>query len=98
MAHGNTHSARLVPGHQGKLLWVTDEYFSCPYGHLRMIDLSDEKYPKIISHFLTDQNTSCKGNQRPIRPDSRSAGPRPTLAMFGVMISSSWHGMAWDCG
>ena len=38
---------------------MSDEYFTCPYGHVRMFDISDEANPKIISHFLTDQNMAC---------------------------------------
>lgn len=57
-AYGSAHSAKLVPG-RPSLLWLTDEYFSCPYGHLRMIDVADPKKPRIISHFLYPENTAC---------------------------------------
>ena len=94
IAYGNTHSARLVPGREG-LLWVTDEYFNCPYGHLRMVDVRDEANPKIISHFLTDQNAACNGNQPadPTRfpkrgPSSHLGNVRGTDLLF-----MAWYGM-----
>jgi hypothetical protein len=56
-AYGNSHSAKLVPG--TNILWMTDEYFMCPFGHLRMVDVSDPAHPAIISHFLYPENTAC---------------------------------------
>ncbi|HUJ90431.1 MAG TPA: hypothetical protein VLX12_09565 [Syntrophorhabdales bacterium] len=95
MAYGNTHSARLVPGHQGNLLWVTDEYFACPYGHLRMVDLSDEKHPKIISHFLTDQNAACNGNQPadPTRFPKRGPSSHLGNVWGNDLLFMAWYGM-----
>lgn len=56
-ACGNTHSAKLIPG--TKFIWVTDEYFICPYGHGRVVDASDPYNMKLISHFLLPENTDC---------------------------------------
>ncbi len=50
-ACGNAHSAKPVPG-AGGLLALTDEYFSCPYGHLRLIDVSNPGAPFIVSHQI----------------------------------------------
>jgi hypothetical protein len=50
-ACGNAHSAKPIPG-GGGLLAMTDEYFQCPYGHLRIIDVSDPTAPFIVSHQI----------------------------------------------
>jgi len=50
-ACGNAHSGKPIPG-GGGLLAMTDEYFQCPYGHLRIIDVSDPKAPYILSHQI----------------------------------------------
>jgi hypothetical protein len=95
IAYGNTHSAKLVPGHQGKLLWVTDEYFNCPYGHLRMVDIQDEEYPKIISHFLTDQNAACNGDRPadPTRFPKRGPSSHIGNAWNKDLLFMAWYGM-----
>jgi hypothetical protein len=54
-ACGNAHSGKLVPG--TNIFWLTDEYFTLPYGHLRFFDVSDLTKPKLISHFLVPQTT-----------------------------------------
>jgi len=95
-AYGNAHSAKLVPGRKD-LLWLTDEYFSCPYGHLRMVDVSDPRKPKIISHFLYPENTACD----PANP-GRSATPArfprrgPSTHIGNVrdgVLFLAWYGM-----
>ena len=48
-ACGNTHAVKRIVGRP--LLVVSDEYFRCPYGHVRIVDISDETNPEIISHF-----------------------------------------------
>lgn len=55
VACGNSHSGKLVPG--TNILWMTDEYFTLPYGHLRLFDVSDLTKPKLLSHFLLPQTT-----------------------------------------
>ena len=57
-ACGNAHSAKVVPDRE-HLLVMSDEYFTCPYGHVRIFDVSDKTNPRILSHFMTDQNTAC---------------------------------------
>ena len=85
-AYGNAHSAKLVPG-QPNLLWLTDEYFSCPYGHLRMVDVADPKKPRIISHFLYPENTAC---------DPANPGMSATPARFPRRGPSTHLGNARD--
>jgi hypothetical protein len=54
-ACGNAHSGKLVPG--TNIFWLTDEYFTLPYGHMRIFDVSDLKHPKLLSHFMLPQTT-----------------------------------------
>ncbi len=56
-ACGFSHTGKLVPGTKGKIYWQTDEYFTLPYGHLRMFDVSNLKKPKLISHLMLPQTT-----------------------------------------
>lgn len=92
-ACGNAHSAKLIPG-RDDLLLMSDEYFTCPFGHVRIFDLKDETKPKIISHFLTDQNTNCdpKHPNRALDPSKyRDLRPRASV----VVGPSSHIGNAW---
>lgn len=73
-ACGNAHSAKVLP-HNENVLVMTDEYFSCPFGHMRLFDVSDPTAPTIISQFLLDENTQCSdaapdktGQYRPVPP------------------------------
>jgi hypothetical protein len=52
IACGYSHSGKIVPGTNHTIYWHTDEYFTVPYGHMRMFDVSDLKHPKLLSHFL----------------------------------------------
>jgi hypothetical protein len=97
-AYGNTHSAKLVPG-RPHLLWVTDEYGTCPYGHLRMVDVADPRKPKIISHFLYPENTACDSTTA---PELTKRGPRFPMAGPHTHIGNAkadghlfmaWYGM-----
>lgn len=65
---GNAHSAKLLPGRDDMLI-MSDEYFTCPYGHVRMFDISDESNPQIISHFMTDENMNCSEEDPQLPPD-----------------------------
>lgn len=67
-ACGNSHSARMVPG-RDNLLIMTDEYFMCPFGHLRLYDVADPGRPKLLSHFLLPENVAC-GTPDPAKPVS----------------------------
>jgi hypothetical protein len=85
-ACGNTHSAKLVPG--SHLLWVTDEYFSCPYGHLRMVDVSDLTNPQIISHYLFPENTDCSKTWPLTGPSSHLGN-----AWGDGLLFLAWYGL-----
>lgn len=52
IACGYSHSGKIVPGTNHTIYWHTDEYFTVPFGHMRMFDVSDLKHPKLLSHFL----------------------------------------------
>jgi hypothetical protein len=96
-AYGNTHSAKLVPGHPN-LLWVTDEYFTCPYGHLRMVDVSDPKKPRFISHFLYPENTACDTNApeltpKPARFPRRGPSTHIGNARADGLLFMGWYGL-----
>ena len=49
-ACGNTHAAKRIPNTD--LLMVSDEYFTCPYGHVRIFDVADGRNPQLLSHYL----------------------------------------------
>jgi hypothetical protein len=92
-ACGNAHSAKRIPG-RDNLLIMSDEYFTCPYGHVRMFDISDETNPRIMSHFLTDQNMACDENdpQKPADPSQY----RVVVTTAPLIIGASSHlGNAW---
>jgi hypothetical protein len=79
IACGFAHSGKIVPETNNTLFWITDEYFTVPYGHLRMFDVSDLKNPKLLSHFLLPPRAS------PTSTDST------TLKMSGSQIySRNW--------
>lgn len=60
-ACGNAHSAKVLPNNPNILI-MTDEYFSCPFGHMRVIDVEDPTQPKIISQVLIPASTDCDPN------------------------------------
>jgi len=59
------------------------------------VDLRDEKHPKIISHFLTDQNAACNGS-RPADP-TRFPKRGPSSHIGNVwgndLLFMAWYGM-----
>lgn len=92
-ACGNTHSAKMVPGKE--VLWLTDEYFTCPYGHLRMIDISDDTAPRIISHFAYPENTACDPNQPDRTVDPTRYLRRGPSSHIGNTLGDSLLFLAW---
>jgi hypothetical protein len=92
-ACGNAHSAKRVPG-RDDLLIMSDEYFTCPFGHVRIFDISDERRPRILSHFLAENNMACDPDH-PQQP----AGPASYRVMFPhipILVGPSSHlGNAW---
>jgi len=90
---GNAHSAKLIPG-RDDLLIMSDEYFTCPYGHVRMFDISDEQNPKILGHFLTDLNTACDPDNPQLPSDPSQY--RIVVTSQPLVIGASSHiGNAW---
>ena len=92
-ACGNAHSAKLIPG-RDDLLLMSDEYFTCPFGHVRIFDVKDQFHPKIISHFLTDLNLECDPD-RPQQP-ANAERYRVMFPQIPLMVGPSSHiGNAW---
>jgi hypothetical protein len=93
-ACGNAHSAKLVPG-RSNLLLMTDEYFTCPYGHIRMFDVADPTQPKLLSHFALPENTECSGT-KPMQSAHAEKYPRRGPSTH---IGNFWNGnlfiLAW---
>ena len=83
---GNTHAAKLVPGRS--LVMVSDEYFSCPYGHVRIVDISDEKNPALMSHYLYDENLDCEADW-PARTPSSHLGTAKNSQLYFM----AWYGL-----
>ncbi len=83
-ACGNAHSAKLVPG--TNIVWMTDEYFNLPYGHLRLFDVSNLWKPKLLSHFLFD---------RSIVADPAGYAARAPSAHLGNTYNKDLLFMAW---
>ena len=82
---GNTHTARRVPGRD--LLVVEDEFFTCPFGHVRLFDVEDPSRPVLLSHFLLDENLACDSD-RPMQAADRKR--------FPIRGPSSHMGIAWN--
>src|SRR3954463_10182176 len=57
-ACANAHSAKLVPG-RPDLLVLTDEYFSCPFGHMRLFVSADPPKPTLLSHVVLPEPADC---------------------------------------
>jgi hypothetical protein len=57
----STHSAVRIPGRS--LLALTDEIYACPFGWLRLVDLSDLAQPRIAGEFRLPENRAapCAG-------------------------------------
>lgn len=95
-ACGNAHSGKLVPG-AGGLLAMTDEYFQCPYGHLRLIDVSDPTEPVILSHQILPPGTEVGETVSRTLDCSKTyteRGPSTHLptAVNNNMLFVAWYG------
>lgn len=92
-ACGNAHSAKRVPGTD--LLVVSDEYFTCPYGHVRIVDVADPRNPKLLSHYLTPENIACDPSE-PRRAADRARFPRRgPSSHLGNSLGTDLYFMAW---
>lgn len=96
-ACGNTHSARIVPG-RDNLLVVTDEYFACPYGHMRLFDVADPRQPKVLSHFLLPENTACSASEPTKSADAARYPQRGPSTHLGNAWNKDLYFMAWYGG
>ena len=92
-ACGNTHAAKRVPGTD--LLMVSDEYFTCPYGHVRIYDVGDGRNPNLLSHYLTDQNTACDPENPSQAADAARFPRRGPSSHIGNPLSDDVYLMAW---
>jgi|SaaInlV_100m_DNA_5_1039725.scaffolds.fasta_scaffold03024_2 hypothetical protein len=92
-ACGNTHAAKLLPNKD--LLIVADEYFRCPFGHVRIYNVVDPSEPKLLSHYLTPENTACNPNNPSRAADAERFPRRPASSHLGNPISDDIYLMAW---
>jgi hypothetical protein len=92
-ACGNTHAAKRVPGTD--LLMVSDEYFTCPFGHVRIFDVADARNPKLLSHYTTDQNAACDPDNPMQAADAARFPRRPPSSHLGNPLSDDVYLMAW---
>ncbi len=92
-ACGNTHAAKPIPGTD--LLMVSDEYFTCPFGHVRIYDVADGRNPKLISHYLTPENTACDPANPSQAADATRFPRRGPSSHLGNPISDDVYLMAW---
>jgi hypothetical protein len=88
VACGNAHSGKIVPGTDNKIFWLTDEYFTLPYGHLRMFDVSDLKKPKLLSHLVLPQTTD-----ETITYAERTASTHLGNAWNSDLLFMAWYGL-----
>jgi hypothetical protein len=92
-ACGNSHAAKRVPG--TSLLMVSDEYFSCPYGHVRIFDVSDPREPRLLSHYLTAQNAVCDPANPSRAADAERYPRRGPSSHLGNPLTPDVYLMAW---
>ena len=74
---------------------MSDEYFTCPYGHVRIVDVADVTRPQILSHYLTPENAACDA-QEPRRTDDPARFPRRgPSSHLGNALGTDLYFMAW---
>jgi hypothetical protein len=86
VACGYAHSGKLVPN--TNIFWHTDEYFTLPYGHLRLFDVSDLTKPKLLSHFLLPQTTDTT-----VTYAQRTASTHLGNAYNKDLLFLAWYGL-----
>ena len=92
-ACGNAHSAKRIPGRD--LLIMSDEYFTCPYGHVRIYDIADESRPRLISRFLTENTMDCDPAKPAQARDIARFPQRGPSSHIGNAVGSDLYFMAW---
>jgi hypothetical protein len=85
-ACGNAHSAKLVPGTD--IVWMSDEYFNPPYGHLRFFDVKNLKKPQLLSHFILPRTLYPGNEDYPDRTASTHLGNSR-----GDILFLAWYGL-----
>jgi hypothetical protein len=93
-ACGNAHSARIVAG-KDNLLVMTDEYFNCPFGHMRIFDVSDPARPVVVSHFMLPENTACDSASPSKSSKAWRYPKRGPSTHLGNSWNSSTYFLAW---
>jgi len=93
-ACANAHSAKLVPG-RPNLLVMSDEYFRCPFGHMRIVDVTDPTRPKLLSHFLLPETTACDPAHPAQALDAARFPRRGPSTHIGNAWNSDLYMMAW---
>ena len=92
-ACGNTHTAKRIPGRE--ILIVEDEYFTCPFGHVRIFDVSNGSQPELLSHFLREETLACDKSS-PMRPADAVRFPmRGPSAHIGNALNPDIYLTAW---
>ena len=92
-ACGNAHAAKRVP--DTDLLMLSDEYFTCPFGHVRIIDVADPADARILSHYLTPENTACNPDEPLRAADSARFPRRGPSSHLGNALGTDLYFMAW---
>jgi hypothetical protein len=87
------HSAIEVPGSSPRVL-TTDEVYggagSCPWGWMRLIDVTDPRRPRLIGELRTERNRvqACTGAP----PSSAYSFSSHNPTVVGDVALASWHG------
>lgn len=95
-ACGNSHTARRIPGTD--LLMVEDEYFTCPFGHVRLFDVSNPASPVVTGQLVLEETLACDSDQ-PLRTALASQFPlRGPSAHLGnpwndYIYLTAWYGL-----
>ncbi|MEX2495071.1 MAG: hypothetical protein WD448_03225 [Woeseia sp.] len=92
-ACGNTHTARLVPG--TRLLMVEDEYFTCPFGHVRIFDVENPQAPRLLGQLVLPETLACDP-AIPMQPADKERFPlRGPSAHLGNAWNERIYLTAW---
>jgi hypothetical protein len=87
-AAGHTHSAVAVPGRP--LVLLTDEVYApaCPYGWLRVVDVSDPARPRLVGEYRLPENDPARCVDTVQRGGTFSAHNPLALPHLALV---SWH-------
>lgn len=87
-AAGHTHSAVAVPGRP--LVLLTDEVYApaCPYGWLRVVDVSDPARPRQVGEYRLPENDPARCAET-VRRGGTFSAHNPLALPHLVLVS--WH-------